>query len=69
MVWVVIEDVGVCAHLGFSSVSASFIFRSSYSPYLHRPPLHLRICSIDVFLQNAAWAVMLETLLTGFLCD
>jgi len=58
----VVDDVRVCAHLGLSSVSASFILRSSLNPYLLRRPLHL-------FLQNAAWAVLLETPLTGFLCD
>lgn len=47
--------VGVCAHLGLSSVSALRFWRN---PYL-LPAL---------FLQNAAWAVLLETILTRFLC-
>ena len=50
--------IGVCA----SGVSA---LRSWRNPYILRsPPPFLN----DLFVQNAAWAVLLEPLLTDFLC-
>ena len=49
---------GVCA----SGVSA---LRSWRNPYILRPPPP---SPNDLFVQNAAWAVLLEPLLTDFLC-
>ena len=50
--------IGVCA----SGVSA---LRSWRNPYIFRPPPPF---PNDLFVQNAAWAVLLEPLLTDFLC-
>ena len=49
-----VDDVGVCTHLGLSSVTASFILRSSHNPYLlpHLLSIILTKCCLGSAARN-----------------